>query len=259
MSRAFIFMYGRCEITIEQINNSTGTVHSELLDRGLEDILQLDEMASVARRHLGGSPSEDEVMRVTTEIIGELVDAGYAIVGDVAKDDEGILYISSWGLGSADTIKRIEDEWRALGRPPNLGDVCWLELTESGRAHALDVYRPRYRIDRGLLQVWFSGGRSVNRPSFDCLLNVTDAGGLLGSRFLIAGGSWRMYPFRRLVLMVRFSGHTMRSATYSLFVSDGLVGWSRRTRQVGHESMAKGRSCTYRSRSGMRSPLMIAT
>jgi hypothetical protein len=158
----------------------TDEIRNELLDRGLDDILQLSEMAGVARRHLGGSPSEDEVMRVTTEIIGELVDAGYAIVGDVAKNDEGILYISSWGLGSADTIKRIEDEWRALGRPPNLGDVCWLELTESGRAHALDVYRPRYRIDRGLLQVWFSGGRSVNRPSFDCLLNVTDAGEFVG-------------------------------------------------------------------------------
>jgi|HubBroStandDraft_4_1064222.scaffolds.fasta_scaffold01964_1 hypothetical protein len=155
-------------------------IRSELLDRGLEDILQLDEMAGVARRHLGGSPSEDEVMRVTTEIIGELVDAGYAIVGDVAKDDEGILYISSWGLGSADTIKRIEDEWRALGRPPNLGDVCWLELTESGRAHALDVYRPRYRIGRGLLQVWFAGERSVKRSSFDCLLSVTDAGEFVG-------------------------------------------------------------------------------
>ena len=108
------------------------------------------------------------------------MDAGYAIVGDVAKDDEGVLYISSWGLGSADTIKRIEDEWRALGRLPNLGDVCWLELTESGRAHALSVFRPRYRIDRGLLQVWFSGERSVKRPSFDCLLSVTDAGELVG-------------------------------------------------------------------------------
>lgn len=155
-------------------------VRNELLDRGLDDILQLCEMASVARRHLGGSPSEAEVVQVTTEIIGELLDAGYAIVGNVAKDDEGILYISSWGLESADTIKRIEDEWRALGRPPNLGDVCWLELTESGRAHALDVYRPRYMIHRGTLYVWFSGERSVKRPSFDCLLSVTDAGGLVG-------------------------------------------------------------------------------
>lgn len=58
--------------------------------------------------------------------------------------------------------------------------MCWLELTESGRAHALDVYRPRYRIDRGLLQVWFAGERSVKRSSFDCLLSVTDAGELVG-------------------------------------------------------------------------------
>jgi hypothetical protein len=154
-------------------------IHSELLDRGLEDILQLSEMAGVARRHLGGSPSEAEVMRVTTGIIGGLMDAGHAIVGDVAKD-RGILYISSWGLGSTDTIQRIEDEWSTLGRPPNLGDVCWLELTESGRAHALDVYRPRYRIDRGLLQVWFSGGQSVKGPSFECLLSATGAGELVG-------------------------------------------------------------------------------
>lgn len=152
---------------------------SELLDRGLEDILQLSEMASVTRRHLDGSPSEAEVMQATTEIVGELMDAGYAIVGDVAKDDKGILYISSWRLRSADTIKRIEDEWRALGRPPNLGDVCWLELTESGRAHALNVYRPRYRIHRGTLYVWFSGERSIQRPSFDCLLNLADTGELV--------------------------------------------------------------------------------
>ncbi len=117
---------------------------------------------------------------MTTGIMGELVDADYAIVGDVAKDGEGILYIPSWGLGPPDMIKRIEDKWRALGRPPNLGDVCWLELTESGRAHALAVFRPRYKISRGTLYVWFSGERSVKRPSFDCLLSVTDAGELVG-------------------------------------------------------------------------------
>jgi hypothetical protein len=93
--------------------------HNELLDRGLEDILQLSEMASVARRHLGGSASEVEVMQVTTGIIRELMNAGYAIVGNVAKDNEGILYIYSWGLGPADTTKRIEEEWGALGRMPN--------------------------------------------------------------------------------------------------------------------------------------------
>jgi hypothetical protein len=110
-------------------------LRNELLDRGLSDMLQLDEMASVARRHLGGSPSEAEVMQATTEVVGELVGSGYAIVGDVIRD-EGLLCVRSWGLGVSETIERVEDEWRALGRPPNLGDVCWLELTDAGRAEA---------------------------------------------------------------------------------------------------------------------------
>lgn len=111
------------------------SLRNELLNRGLSDMLQLDEMASVARRHLGGSPSEAEVMQATTEVVGELVGSGYAIVGDVVKD-EGLLCVRSWELSTADTVKRIEDEWRALGRMPNLGEVCWLELTDAGRSEA---------------------------------------------------------------------------------------------------------------------------
>ncbi len=110
-------------------------LRNELLDRGLSDMLQLDEMAFVARRHLGGSPSESETMQATTEVIGELMGSGYAIVGDVVRD-EGLLCVQSWGLSVAETTKRIEDEWRALGRMPNLGEVCWLELTDAGREQA---------------------------------------------------------------------------------------------------------------------------
>jgi hypothetical protein len=110
-------------------------LRNELLDRGLSDMLQLGEMTSVAKRHLGGSPSEGEIMQATTEVIGELVGAGCAIVGDVVRD-EGLLCVQSWGLGVAETIQRIEDKWRGLGRMPNLGEVCWLELTDTGRAEA---------------------------------------------------------------------------------------------------------------------------
>jgi hypothetical protein len=116
----------------------TQTLRNEVLDRGLSDMLQLSEMASVARRHLGGSPSEAAVVRATTELIGDLLGSGYAIVGDVEKD-EGLLCVRSWELSTADTVKRIEGEWRALGRPPNLGEVCWLELTDAGRAEAQAV------------------------------------------------------------------------------------------------------------------------
>jgi len=110
----------------------------ELLDRGLSDMLQLGEMAWVARRDLGGSPDEADVIRATTEAIGELLSSGYAIVGDVVKDEEP-LCVRSWKLSATDTVKRIGDEWRALGRHPNLGEVCWLELTDTGRAEAQTV------------------------------------------------------------------------------------------------------------------------
>jgi hypothetical protein len=110
-------------------------LRNELLDRGLSDMLQFGEMAWVARRHLGGAPSEAETIRATTEAIGELLGSGYAIVGDVVKD-EGLLCVRSWGLSTADTVKRVEEEWRALGGPPNLGDIAWHELTDAGRAEA---------------------------------------------------------------------------------------------------------------------------
>lgn len=113
----------------------TQALRNELLDRGLDDMLQLGEMAWVARRRLGGSPDEADVMRAATEAIGELLSSGYAIVGDVVRD-EGLLCVQSWGIGAAETIKRIEDEWHGLGHMPNLGEVCWLELTDAGRAEA---------------------------------------------------------------------------------------------------------------------------
>lgn len=107
-------------------------LRNELLDRGLSDMLQLGEIAWVARRHLGDPPNETEVMRATTEAIDELLNSGFAIVGDVVKD-ERLLCVQSWGLSVPEAIKRIEDEWRALGGMPNLGEVCWLELTDAGR------------------------------------------------------------------------------------------------------------------------------
>jgi hypothetical protein len=111
------------------------TLREELLTRGMSDVLQLSEMASVAKRHLGGAPYEGEIMKATTSVIGELVDGGYAIVGDLVTD-QGPPFVRSWGLDAAATVTRIEDEWRALGRAPTLGEVCWLELTDDGRAEA---------------------------------------------------------------------------------------------------------------------------
>ena len=77
-------------------------------------------------------------MDPTLKVIYSLLSSGYAIAGNVEKD-EGILRIRSWGLSPSDTVSRIEEKWHELEKPPNLGDVVWLELTEAGRAEARKV------------------------------------------------------------------------------------------------------------------------
>jgi hypothetical protein len=111
-------------------------LRNELLDRGLSDMLQLGEMASVAHRHLPAAVDERDVVAATLEIITDLLESDYAIVGDVTRDPDGLLCVRSWALGPSDSAERIEREWLAIGRLQGLGEVCWLELTENGRLEA---------------------------------------------------------------------------------------------------------------------------
>jgi hypothetical protein len=112
-------------------------LRNELLDRGLSDMLQLGEMAHVARRHLPAASDERDVVAATLEVITDFLESKYAIVGDVRRDpDDGLLYVHSWALGPTDTAERIEREWLAIGRLEGLGEVCWLELTQNGRLEA---------------------------------------------------------------------------------------------------------------------------
>jgi hypothetical protein len=48
----------------------------ELLDRGLSDMLQLGVIAWVVKRGLAELSSQDEIVRATTEVVGELVSFG---------------------------------------------------------------------------------------------------------------------------------------------------------------------------------------
>jgi hypothetical protein len=111
-------------------------IKDELLDRGLDDMLQLSEIAGVVRRHKEIALTESAVVSPTLEVIRELLDSAYVIAGNVVKDEEGILMVQSWGLRPGETIARIEKEWRELGHPITVGDVVWLELSDAGRDKA---------------------------------------------------------------------------------------------------------------------------
>ena len=114
----------------------TGQIRNELLDRGLTDILHLPEIVSVVSRHLGLGMGDELVVRRTLEVIRELLESGFVIAGPVKRDGEGLLCIHSWGIIPSDAMKRIEHDWRELGREPKPGEVVWLELTDAGRAKA---------------------------------------------------------------------------------------------------------------------------
>lgn len=118
------------------VTEAEQALREELLDRGLSDMLMLSEMASVAARHLGEPLDTPTVVRATVRVIVDFLESGDAIVGQVVRGPEGLLGVESWGLSATEAATRIESEWRAIGLLRALGEVCWLELTETGRAEA---------------------------------------------------------------------------------------------------------------------------
>lgn len=109
-------------------------IRHELLDRGLDDMLQLAEVVSVVRRHLGLEIKDPGVRRATLKILRDMLDRGEVIAGDVDKDEKGVLCVRSWGLPSAETIEKIDRDWSSDRPMPNLGEVVWCELMARPRA-----------------------------------------------------------------------------------------------------------------------------
>jgi hypothetical protein len=51
--------------------------------------------------------------------------------GDVTLDG-----FKDWDTAPNEVLERVEREWVALGRAPNLGEICWLSNTEAGDKRA---------------------------------------------------------------------------------------------------------------------------
>jgi len=110
----------------------------EVLNRGRDDIIQFAELVSIARFDLEiaeGPPLVECVKGCLLDLLNE----GLSVIGDL--DESGPRLKVRPSLGSADSIvDRVIQEWHALGRPPNLAEICWIELTDKGR----DVARERF-------------------------------------------------------------------------------------------------------------------
>jgi hypothetical protein len=116
------------------------TLADEILVRGLDDIIQMAEIVSVARFQLGiqdQTALEDEVHRALLYLVGDR----FAIFGDLVEDAPR-LWVDAWAGTAENVVTRAMNAWRELGTHPNLGEVGWLELTDDGRRVARTRVEP---------------------------------------------------------------------------------------------------------------------
>lgn len=63
------------------------------------------------------------------KIIGELLEAGLVQCGTFSENGN----FEIWQLDASTIISRIEKEWDALGREPNMGEIVWFVATQKGQ------------------------------------------------------------------------------------------------------------------------------
>jgi len=116
----------------------TISLEGEILSRGLDDIIQLAELVSIARFEVGVDEGP-QLFDVVEVALCDLVEEGLARIGDL-DDSHAPLTVVPWVGDVATIVGRAISAWRTLGREPNLAEVCWLELTPLGRQRAKEMF-----------------------------------------------------------------------------------------------------------------------
>lgn len=71
------------------------------------------------------SLTPDEARQATLTVIREALAGNQILPGEFVDHDEDTSAFVAWPLSADEAVRRIEREWAALGREPNLGDVVW--------------------------------------------------------------------------------------------------------------------------------------
>ena len=112
---------------------------AEFLLLASDDFVYLAELPYYAARVLGVRGEEDE-RRAVLATVCELLHKGLWLPGELRADG-----FHSWSCSAGDALARIEREWRALGRPLTIGDVCWFANTPDADARAGELLRSGYK------------------------------------------------------------------------------------------------------------------
>src|SRR5437773_990161 len=107
--------------------NPDDLVHS-LVEECREDHVGLWRIINAARLDLG-CETPTEIRATTLRLIRNLLEDQGMQVGHPTSDGRDFV---PWNLPRDQALSRIEKEWSALGRDPNIGDVAWFTSAESG-------------------------------------------------------------------------------------------------------------------------------
>jgi hypothetical protein len=86
-----------------------------------EDHVGLWQIVNAARQDLGSTTPAD-TRAVTLRLVRGLLGERGMQVGQPAPDGRRFI---PWGLAPDQALRRIEQEWSALGRDPDIGEVAW--------------------------------------------------------------------------------------------------------------------------------------
>jgi hypothetical protein len=101
-------------------------VLENLVEECHADHVGLWEIVEAVRSDLG-STNPSEIRRLTLDLAGHLLSKRGMQVGRPASDGRNFV---AWDLTPDQALERITDEWSALGREPNIGEVAWFTFKE---------------------------------------------------------------------------------------------------------------------------------
>ena len=99
-----------------------------------DDWIQLADVVSTAHFDVGIEKGEPLFVAVQ-HCLSELLHQGFVLIGELnasGETDNTSLAFQAWTGSPESTIARVIGEWRALGRWPDLNEICWLDLTSEG-------------------------------------------------------------------------------------------------------------------------------
>jgi hypothetical protein len=107
-------------------------LENDILKAGLHAPVSMAQVSRFASLRFPGGGGG---IAVAVAAIRFLLERDLIRVGDISGHE-----LSAWDSPVEETVWRIEDGWRALGREPNPGELGWIENTELGDVRAAEPW-----------------------------------------------------------------------------------------------------------------------